>query len=234
MYPGSNNIINGVTIDLGHMNASRYDAERGIASVEPGGRWRDVYRNLLDVANVTVTGGRDGDVGVGGFLLGGGNSYYSGTNGFACDTVFNYEIVLADGSIVDANATSNSDLFKALKGGGMNFGIVTRFDMLAIPAVDVVYGQSLISAEHTDKVLNAVVEFTDRAEERRHDHLITIYMHTPDVEEPIFLAIRVNTKGDLNTTSFNGVTKIPALKESWDLTSLADAANASQLDAGQK
>jgi FAD/FMN-containing dehydrogenase len=234
MFPGSNNIINGLTIDLGHMNASWYDARKRLASVEPGGRWRDVYRNLLDTANIMVTGGRDGDVGVGGFLIGGGNSYYSGTNGFGCDTVVNFEVVLANGSIVDANTTSNPDLYKALKGGATNFGIVTRFDMLAMPAVDLAYGQSVISTEYTDDVLGAVADFTDRADERRHDHLITIYTHTPEAEDPVFLAIRVNTKGDLNTKSFKGITNVPALRQNWARISLANAANASQIDAGQK
>lgn len=233
MYAGSNNIIHGVTIDLGYMNASWYDREKNLASVQPGGRWRDVYRNLLNTANVTVTGGRDGDVGVGGFLLGGGNSYYSGTNGFACDTVVNYEVVLADGSIVEVNATSHPDLYKALRGGGANFGIVTRFDLLAMPALDLAYGQSIISAEYADEVLDAVVEFTDHAEQRREDHLIALYVHAGN-EVPFFLAIRVNTKGNLNVTSFNGITKLPAMKESWARTSLADAANASQLESGQR
>lgn len=45
-----------------------------------------------------------------------------------CDNVINFEIVLASGEIVDANETHYSDLYKALKGGGNNFGVVTRFD----------------------------------------------------------------------------------------------------------
>lgn len=49
------------------------------------------------------------------------------------DQVVNYEVVLADGSIVNANEETNSDLFRVLKGGGNNFGIVTRFDMTTLP-----------------------------------------------------------------------------------------------------
>lgn len=52
----------------------------------------------------------------------GGLSYLSGTEGFAADTVKNYEVVLADGQIVNANAKQNPDLWWALKGGGNNFG----------------------------------------------------------------------------------------------------------------
>ena len=58
----------------------------------------------------------------------GGNSFFAAQHGFACDFVSNFEVVLASGRIVNANTRSNPQLFKALKGGGNNFGIVTRFD----------------------------------------------------------------------------------------------------------
>ena len=131
------NIADGVTIDLGMMNNSYYDPVRNLASVEPGAAWKDVYYNVLHNDNVTVTGGRDGGVG-------GGNSYYSGRNGFGCDTVVNYEVMLANGSIVDANADSNPTLWRTLKGDSLNFGIVTRFDLQDMPAVDLAYGRSVV------------------------------------------------------------------------------------------
>jgi hypothetical protein len=59
----------------------------------------------------------------------GGLSFFSSREGFICDNVVNYEVVLANGSIVNANAQENPDLWKALRGGGNNFGIVTRFDL---------------------------------------------------------------------------------------------------------
>jgi len=91
------------------MNCSYYDPDRDLANDEPGAAWKDVYYNLLN-SNVTVTGGRDGGVGVGGFLLGGGNSYYSGRNGFGCGPVVGFEVVLANGSIVEANVDENPAL----------------------------------------------------------------------------------------------------------------------------
>lgn len=59
----------------------------------------------------------------------GGLSYFSAATGFVCDNVVNFEVVLASGDIVHANARSNRDLFLALKGGSNNFGVVTRFDL---------------------------------------------------------------------------------------------------------
>ena len=56
-------------------------------------------------------------------------SFFAARYGFAVDNVINYEVVLSSGQIVEANATCNADLFFALKGGGNNFGVVTRIDI---------------------------------------------------------------------------------------------------------
>ena len=118
----SNNIDNGVTIDLGLMEGAAYDLKTGLASVGPGGKWMDVYRTLLEDHKVSVVGGRDGDVGVGGFTTGGGISYYTPRLGFACDNVAAMEVVLANGSIITASNDQNTDLYLALKGGSLNAG----------------------------------------------------------------------------------------------------------------
>ena len=59
----------------------------------------------------------------------GGISFFAPSQGFSCDNVLAYEIVLANGSVVTATSTSHSDLWLALKGGSNNFGIVTRVVM---------------------------------------------------------------------------------------------------------
>ena len=59
----------------------------------------------------------------------GGLSFFSSREGFICDNVLNYEVVLASGKIINANAHENTDLWTALRGGGNNLGIVTRFDL---------------------------------------------------------------------------------------------------------
>ena len=73
-----------------------------------------------------------GDFGVGGLLLGCGLSFMSGQYGLPCDSIVNYEVVLSNGSIVNANNATNTDLFWALKGGGNQFGMVTKFTMTPI------------------------------------------------------------------------------------------------------
>ncbi|KAL8907557.1 MAG: hypothetical protein Q9171_005800 [Xanthocarpia ochracea] len=126
--PFAANIDNGVLIDMSNFNHTRYYPHKSVATVGAGGRWRGVH-NELDRYNVTVVGGRVLDVGVGGLILGCGLSYLSDLYGLTCDNVVNFEMVLADGSIVNANAHHNQDLFQVMKGGANNFGIVTSFTL---------------------------------------------------------------------------------------------------------
>ena len=126
--PGANNVDDGVTIDLLHMNGTTYNANSEVASILPAARWGSVYETLEPLGRM-VPGGRGSTVGVGGYLLGGGISHYASRVGLSCDNVINFQVVLADGRIVNANKTTNADLFMALKGGSSNFGIVTRYDM---------------------------------------------------------------------------------------------------------
>jgi FAD/FMN-containing dehydrogenase len=98
-------------------------------SVGAGNRWINVSE-ALDPLGLAVVGGRSATVGVSGLTLGGGISYFSGTKGWACDNVRNYEVVLASGEIVNASPRENKNLYWALRGGGgSNFGLVTRFDL---------------------------------------------------------------------------------------------------------
>jgi hypothetical protein len=135
-FAGGSNAPDGVTIDLQHLNNVSVSADRGTVSLGPGGRWINVS-SVLDPLGLAVVAGRVADVGVSGLILGGGISYFSGQRGWACDNVRRYEVVLASGAIVTASPTDNSDLYWALRGGGgSNFGIVTRFDVVAFEQGD--------------------------------------------------------------------------------------------------
>ncbi|KAI0887607.1 FAD binding domain-containing protein [Annulohypoxylon maeteangense] len=229
-WPGSNNIADGVTIDLTMMNSSSYDKQANLAKIQPGGRWGNVYTDLLK-DGVTATGGRDGDVGVGGFLLGGGNSFFSGRMGFGCDSVVNFEVVLANGTIVNANNTTNSDLWRALKGGGSNFGIVTRYDMEAIPAKDIYYELRYLSGKYSDDVVDAVVGFTNQDQSLADNALITFYSHNTSVSpDTIIGLIHVNTQGNANSsTAFDKLKTLPSLVNVSTVESMAKAALGSQV-----
>jgi hypothetical protein len=111
----------------------------------------------------------------------GGNSFYTAREGFVCDNVQNYtvcstsqsihqviadsssfKIVLGNGTVINANAGAYSDLFKALKGGTNNFGIVTEFEMFTIPQNDFWGGAVLYNMTETaTQQIQAFVDFTD-------------------------------------------------------------------------
>jgi hypothetical protein len=135
-FSGGSSIENGVTVDLVHINGVDVSADRKTVSVGPGNRWLNVTEKL-DPLRLAVVGGRDQNVGVSGLLLGGGISFFSGIYGWACDNVRRYEVVLASGNVVYASPNENRDLYWALRGGGgLNYGIVTRFDLAAFDQGD--------------------------------------------------------------------------------------------------
>ncbi|KAF7926272.1 uncharacterized protein EAE98_006567 [Botrytis deweyae] len=126
-WAGSGNIQSGITIELSRLIEVTLNSKTNIVSVGVGNSWGNVYKFLSD-KGLAIVGGRVSTVGVGGLTLGGGLSFFSAETGFVCDNVVNFEVVLASGEIVQANATSHPDLFIALKGGSNNFGVVTKID----------------------------------------------------------------------------------------------------------
>ncbi|TVY44596.1 putative FAD-linked oxidoreductase, partial [Lachnellula occidentalis] len=129
---GWSSVDGGVLIVMSNLGNTTFNPGDNTANVGPGARWKDVI-GALETWGVAVVSGRLGDVGVAGLTLGGGLSFLSAQYGLVCDNVVNYEVVLANASIVNANASSNQDLFLALKGGGNQFGIVTSFTMKTHP-----------------------------------------------------------------------------------------------------
>ena len=93
---GFANIDGGVMIDLANLTTVTLSPDHSVASIGAGAVWLDAYR-YLDAYNVTVAGGRNGLVGVGGLTLGGGISYLAPQVGWSCDTVVNFQARLSCG-----------------------------------------------------------------------------------------------------------------------------------------
>lgn len=113
---------NAILIDMNRVCDVVLSQDKKTVEIGPGNRWQKVYETLHG-SGVSVIGGRTGDVGIGGLILGGGFPSFSSEYGLACDNVRSFEVVLSDSSIVNASLTENPDLFWALKGGGCNFGM---------------------------------------------------------------------------------------------------------------
>ncbi|KAL0565080.1 hypothetical protein V5O48_016951 [Marasmius crinis-equi] len=128
---GWNNVQDGVLIALSEMKEVSYDPEKDTITIQPGVRWGEAL-SILEPFGVAPVGGRQSDVGTG-LILGGGLSFLSPSHGFAADSIKELDVVLADGTLVTATATNpQSDLLRALKGGGNRFGIVTRYELYPV------------------------------------------------------------------------------------------------------
>ena len=89
----------------------------------------------------------------------GGSSYFIG-HGFGCDNVVEYEVVVASGAILTVTATSHKDLFKALKGGSSNFGVVTSYTIRTFSLGGIWGGEIFYPAASTvDQQLPAFNDF---------------------------------------------------------------------------
>ncbi|CAO2652090.1 Nn.00g003730.m01.CDS01 [Neocucurbitaria sp. VM-36] len=155
---GASSVDEGVVIDLTNLDGVELNEDKSIAKLGAGNRWERVFEELAK-DGLAVAGGRAGDVGVGGYSLGGGISFFASARGWACDNIRNFQIVTASGDILDVNYKSYPDLFWALRGGGSNFGIVTRFDYETFPQGDIYAGSLLFEYKHKVDVIKAFTSF---------------------------------------------------------------------------
>ncbi|KAG8987654.1 hypothetical protein FRB90_003227, partial [Tulasnella sp. 427] len=113
----------GLLIDMRNMTSIRVDADAKLAYIQAGARTHDI-----EVATIKhglgACVGACSQVSIGGYTLGGGVGYSTGTYGLAADNLVSATVVLASGEIVIASESENPDLFWGLRGGGSNFGVV--------------------------------------------------------------------------------------------------------------
>ena len=153
----------GLTLDMARMRDVVVDPDARLAHVGPGCLLQDVDRATQRHGLATVLGFIS-EVGVAGLTLGGGFGYLMRRFGWAVDNLDEVEIVTADGAIRTANRVNNAELFWALRGGGGNFGVVTRFTFrLHQVGPTITGGLILWDADRADEVLAAYRELTESA-----------------------------------------------------------------------
>ncbi|MGH3082343.1 MAG: FAD-binding oxidoreductase [Gaiellaceae bacterium] len=120
-------VDDGIVIDLSQMRSVEVDADTQVARADGGATWLD-FDAATQAFGLVTPGGVVGSTGVAGLTLGGGIGHLTAQHGLTCDSFIGAELVTPDGDVVQAGANENADLLWALRGGGGNFGVVTRLD----------------------------------------------------------------------------------------------------------
>ena len=178
-----------VLVRLEALTGVHVDPATHIARVDAGTEWEAV----IDAAaehGLTALHGSSPNVGVVGYTLGGGLSFYARKFGLAANRVTAVEVVTADGDVVRADALNEPDLFWAIRGGGgANFGIVTGLEFELLPVTDAYAGFLLFPIEQADTVVRRWVEWTNTAPDEVTTSL-RIFRFPPLPELPPFLSGR--------------------------------------------
>jgi FAD/FMN-containing dehydrogenase len=149
----------GVLVKTSSMATVLVDPDRRVARVGPGTRWGAVLAAASPFGLAPLSGSSP-SVGVTGYTLGGGVGWLSRKYGLAADSVLRAEVVTADGRIVTAGPNRNADLFWALRGGGGNFGVVTKLEFRLYEVPQVYAGAVYFNA---DSAAETIARYTEWA-----------------------------------------------------------------------
>lgn len=222
-------------MDLSNIKEVSLSGDRTSVKLGAGGKWGDVYKTL-EPFGMMVPGARAAGVGVGGMVLGGGLNYFTPRVGLAADNVINFEVVLADGKIVDANAENNSDLFRALKGGTSNFGIVTRIDMKAFGNGQIFGGEIVSPINATDDALYHLHEYVTNSGEDVNTAVEVVFNLNTTSGAQRIISIVANTASNPESILLKPFQSLPKLADTSRNTTMSDLSTElqSRLPAGER
>jgi len=146
----------GIVLDLANMRDLQIDARSRTAWAQTG-LTAGEYTTAAGAHGLVTGFGDTGSVGIGGLTLGGGVGYLVRKYGLTIDDLLAAEIVTADGQLLRVDANNHPDLFWAIRGGGGNFGVATRFQF-RMHEVDTVLGGMLILPATPDVIASFIAE----------------------------------------------------------------------------
>jgi FAD/FMN-containing dehydrogenase len=150
----------GIVLDLTEMKALDIDTDSRSAWAQSG-LTAGEFTTAAGAHGLATGFGDAATVGIGGITLGGGVGLLSRKHGLTIDSLLAAEIVTADGELVHTDEDSHPDLFWAIRGGGGNFGVVTRLQFRLHEVDDIVGGMMMLPA--TPDVLRSFVELAHAA-----------------------------------------------------------------------
>ena len=153
----------GLVIDLSLMKDASVDLGTSRISIEGGATLKD-FDAATQTHGLATPMGINSTTGVAGLTLGGGFGWLSRKYGMTIDNLESAEVVTANGEVLHASATEHPDLFWSLRGGGGNFGVVTRFEFrLHSVGPDVLSGLIVYPFDQAKAVLQQYREFAAKA-----------------------------------------------------------------------
>jgi FAD/FMN-containing dehydrogenase len=151
-----------VIVRTSAMTGVRVDVERGVCRVEGGALWLPAVEAAASIGRAVLHGSSP-DVGIAGYSLGGGIGWFARKLGLATNSLTAVEIVIGDGTLLRADATTNAELFWALRGGGGNFGVVTALEFATYPIESAYAGMMIWDSSAAERVLHTWTQWAPDA-----------------------------------------------------------------------
>ncbi|MEU4193725.1 FAD-binding oxidoreductase [Kribbella sp. NPDC026611] len=141
----------GVVIDVRPMDSVEVLGD-GVVRIGTGATWGQVAERLAK-DGLAISSGDTAGVGVGGLLAGGGIGWMVRKYGLAIDNVIAAELVTADGTVRRVDAATDPELFWGVRGAAGSLGVVTSYELTAVPQLTVHYGSLLFPWTQTEQAL---------------------------------------------------------------------------------
>lgn len=155
-------VDDGIVIDLTRMRNVQVDPENRVARAQGGATWAD-FDASTHQHGLAVTGGLISSTGIGGLTLGGGFGWLMRSYGMSCDNLIGAEVVTASDDIIEVSEVERPELLWGLRGGGGNFGVVTRLDFRLHPVSTVLGGMIVHPIERAGEALRFYRQFNEDA-----------------------------------------------------------------------
>jgi FAD/FMN-containing dehydrogenase len=162
---GSSLIEDGYVLDTSRLAHVAVNRAAMTADVQPGALWRD-FDSICAKYRLCTPGGIISDTGVAGLTLGGGIGWLNGICGLTCDNLTEADVLTPSGRVVTASENENFDLLWALRGGGGNFGLVTRFRFRLHPLPSLYAGSVVYRGEGFREAMQRYFECCESASDQ--------------------------------------------------------------------
>jgi UDP-N-acetylenolpyruvoylglucosamine reductase len=183
-FPGLSVCDDGLVIDLSLMKGVRVDLANRTVRAQAGVRLGELDRET-QAFGLAVPAGIVTHTGLAGLTLGGGIGWLMRKYGLTIDQLLSVDLVTAEGELITASATENSDLFWGVRGAGANFGIVTEFEFRLNPVgPQVLAGPVVWPLERSAEVLRFYRDWITDVP----DELTTVVVHRKAPPLPVLPA----------------------------------------------